>query len=234
MPDTPLSHDVSTVFLVDTDPSTRELISRLAKSMQLKSEAFDTGSGFLGSYDDLRPGCLVTEVRTLEIGGIEIQRSLAMKRASLPVIFLSKHGTVPVVVEAMQLGAIDFLEKPPNEQRLWEALQKAMQEDRLRREAIAKSTSRAKIISDLSQAEHRMLDLISEGKSVRAMAEDLGVSARTIENRRNRLMDKIGVETYVELLRFTFEVIDKAEKNTPAAKSAVSAKVKNLRRIAGQ
>ncbi len=208
MANTVSASEPPTVFVLDGDSIVRQMISGLVRAMRLRCEAFVSGHEFLEAFDSSRPGCLVTEVRTPEVSGLEVQRRLAMLQASLPVVFLSAHATVPLIVRAMRLGATNFLEKPPSEHDLWEAIQEAIQEDERRRQEIEREKSRSEMISSLEPHEHRMLELIGQGVAMRGVAESLGVSVRTAEIRRCKLMQKLSMETHVELLRFAFSVLD--------------------------
>lgn len=219
MSDDTTPSDQPTVFVVDNDPQVQAKISRLAGSMRLGFEAFDTGYEFLQTYDASLPGCLVTEVRTPEIGGAEVQRTLVRRQSPLPLVFLTEHPMVPVIVQAMQLGAINFLEKPANEQHLWESIQEAVQEDKRRRQAMAKLRARGELMSLLEPVDRRMLELIGQGAAVHDIADKVGVSTRTIETRRKRLMEKLNVGNYVELLRFAFEALDEAKRDTSTTSS---------------
>ncbi|MHB8901517.1 MAG: response regulator transcription factor [Thermoguttaceae bacterium] len=199
---------LSTVFVLDVDSIYRNMISSLASAMRLPCEAFVSGQDFLDAYDVSRPGCLVTEVRTPEVGGLEVQRRLAVQQAPLAVIFLSAYGTAPVIVRAMRMGAISFLEKPPNEHDLWETIQEALRENDRRRELVARNRARRERISSLEPHEQHMLQLIAQGCNMRDIADSVGVSVRTAEIRRGKLMQKLNTDTYVELLRFAFAVIE--------------------------
>ncbi len=198
----------ATVFVLDGDSIVRQLVSGLARAMRLHCEAFVSGHEFLEAFDSSRHGCLVTEVRVPEMGGMEVQRRLALQRASLPVVFLSAYGTVPLIVRAMRLGATSFLEKPLNEHDLWEAIQEAVQEDERRRLVNEREESRQEMVACLEPHEHCMVELIGQGAAMRDVAERLGVSIRTAELRRGRLMQKLKMESQMELLRFAFSVID--------------------------
>jgi FixJ family two-component response regulator len=206
-----------TVFVLDTDSEVREMVSVLAQAMHLRCAGFSSGEEYLRHYDISMSGCLVTEVRIPGIGGLEVQRQLALRKAPLPVIFLSAHATVPVIVRAMRMGAINFLEKPPVEQDLWEALQEGVQEDKRRRRVAAKRTARSEMIDKLEPDERRILELIGRGASMKEVANILQFSVRTAEVRRSKLMQKLDIESNVELLRLAFAVLDggSAKENAP-------------------
>ncbi len=212
------AHEPPTVFVLDGDSIVRSRVAALAQAMHLRCEEYLSGHEFLAAFDLSRPGCLVTEVRAAEVGGLEVQRRLATVQAPLPIVFLSAYATVPVIVRAMRMGAIDFLEKPPDEHRLWEAIQEAVREDDRRRTLLARSTR----IANLEPHEQLMLEHIGQGITMREVADYLGISVRTAEIRRSKLMQKLRAETYVELLRYAFAVLDReddTEEKDPATDS---------------
>ncbi|MDD4270338.1 MAG: response regulator [Pirellulales bacterium] len=197
----------STVFLCDSDRETHDHVFRLAGGMNLRFEGFFSGREFLASYDVSRPGCLVTELRLADLGGLEIQRRLAAIGASLPVVFLAAHATVPIVVRAMQAGAADFLEKPLNEEEAWEAIQDALHLDRLRRNELGKQRQQRRLVGLLSPKERRVLCLLGEGKARCSVASELKLSVRTVDLARARAMKKLGIDNHAELLRFTIQAL---------------------------
>lgn len=198
-----MTQQVPTIFLCDDDAKMHDHVHRLAGGMNLRFEGFFSGREFLASYDVARPGCLVTELRLADLGGLEIQRRLATIEAPLPVVFLSAHATVPIVVRAMHAGAADFLEKPLDEQEAWEAIQDALHLDRLRRKELDKRRHQRRQVGMLSPKERRVLCLLGEGKSRRSIAAELNLSVRTVELARARAMKKLEIDNHAELLRFT-------------------------------
>ncbi len=127
-----MTRDV-TVFVVDSDTLSRNAVHETVCKMHLRCKTFESGQRFLAEFDRGTPGCLVCEVQIPDIGGLDIQRRLASEDAPLPVVFLTSHATVPIVVRAMCEGAVHFMEKPPRENELWETIQKAVLMDRRRR-----------------------------------------------------------------------------------------------------
>lgn len=200
--------DSPTVFVLDSDSISRNVVSDLARAMRLRCQTFVSGREFLEAFDPSRAGCLVTEVRTPEIGGLEVQRRLAVRQVPLAVVFLSAHATVPVIVRAMRMGATDFLAKPAKEHDLWEAIQEAVEEDHRRREVIVRENEAQQLISSLERQELVMLELLGQGFAMREVADNQGISVRTAEIRRSRLMQKLNVENRVDLLRFAFNVLE--------------------------
>ena len=122
-----------TVFIVDSDTESRKRVCGLVQSMKLRHEAYSLAQDFLDQYDPQRPGCAILEVRIPDVSGLQLQQQLAEQTPAVPVIFLTVHASVPVVVRAIQQGAVNFLQKPAEEQELWDTIQQALQLDRERR-----------------------------------------------------------------------------------------------------
>jgi RNA polymerase sigma factor (sigma-70 family) len=192
----------ATVFVVDPDAAARKQVQALAESMHLGFEGYALAQPFLEAYDASRPGCLVSEVRVADVNGLDVLRRLAFQEYPLPVIFLSAHASVGVIVRAIQDGAVDFLEKPPEEQELWEAIQTAIRVDARRRAALAEKQRLREQLALLNPKERQVLKLLSEDKSTKRIAAELRVSVRTVELRRARMMKKLKFRSPVELLHF--------------------------------
>lgn len=190
------------VFVVDDDDVATEAIRRLASMMDFDCRVFTSGRDFLQSYDGCQTGCLVTEVRTSQVNGLQIQQHLASQGATLPVIFLARAATVPLAVRAMRAGAFHFLEKPVHEQEMWDAIQDAVALDRRRRSLRQQHEEVRRRLAILTPKETQVLQMIGEAKSNRVIARELDLSIRTIEVRRNALMRKLGFETPDQLVRF--------------------------------
>ena len=191
-----------TVFLVDADGPTRDAVRDLVHTMNLPCEAYTSGRAFLDAYLPLRPGCVVLEVRIPDVNGLEIQQRLAAQGALIPVVFLTAQAPVSIAVRAMRGGALHFLEKPFREHELWDAIQEAVLLDAKRRRAAAEREALDEQLADLTPEERQVLEMIARGKSKQTIASEAGVSVRTIELRRSRLMNKLGLGSVVELVIF--------------------------------
>jgi two-component system, LuxR family, response regulator FixJ len=192
-----------TVFIIDDDPAVRQALTVLLRSMHLQAEAYDSAQQFLGAFDATRPGCLLLDVRMPGISGLELLEQLSGHEIRLPVIVMSAYGDVPMVVRAMKAGALNFLEKPCRDQQLWEAIQEGLKCDAGRRQHIV---LRAKILHRLQRltpGEQEVLRRLSDGKSNKTIAGELGLSVRTIEVRRAKLMKKMKAQSLAELIRLT-------------------------------
>lgn len=191
----------ATVFLVDNDPAALRAMLKTIKVVFPHVEAFATPAEFLAVYNPERPGCLVLEVAMRGMSGLEFQRKLVREKVPLPVIFVTGHATVAMAVEAMQMGAINFFEKPVQEQRLWDSIRKAIEVDGQNRRRLARRRQAEDRLSKLSPGEREVLNLILEGKMNKEIAAELGLSTRTIEDRRAKLMKKMDAQCVVELVQ---------------------------------
>ena len=192
-----------TVFVVDNDPASREAVRALATTMQVRCEAYSSGLDFLDHYDPDRPGCLVLAIRVVDVSGPQIQRRLLARGATTPVIFLAAHTSVPVVVRVMREGALHVLEQPVDEQELWETIQHALRVDAVRRRQCCEEEElRARVLS-LSYEESQLLEMVVKGATNRQIAREQQVCVRTVELRRARVMQKMGANSFAELIHIT-------------------------------
>jgi len=196
-----------TVFIVDSDTESRKRVCRVVESMQLRHESFTLAQDFLDRYDPERPGCAILEVRISDVSGLQLQQQLARHAPPVPVIFLTAHASVPVVVRAIQQGAVNFLEKPADEQLLWETIQQALKLDRHQRTALAEAESIHQRLRQLTRKEHDVLELIGQMKSIRTIARELDVSVRTVEFRRSRILEKLEIASPLQLLCFAIQTL---------------------------
>ncbi len=194
-----------TVFVVDDDPATRDALGVLFKSVRLQMRAYDSAEAFLASYDAEQPGCLVHDVRMPGIDGLELQEELAARQIDIPIIFLTAYGDVPTAVRAMKQGAVDFMTKPPPGQALLDAVKGAMKHDAESRRRRAKSASARARLASLTGREREVLDLVLTGKHNKAVAAELGLSHKTIEFHRKKIMDKMHANTVVDLVRMVLD-----------------------------
>jgi two-component system response regulator FixJ len=192
-----------TVFVVDDDEAVRKSLRLLLKSLGMPAVAHGSAEEFLAAYDDEQPGCVVLDVRMPGMSGPELQDELNRRGALIPVIFITGHGDVPMAVEAMRHGAVDFLQKPFSDKDLVDRIQLALTADRRNRETIgAKDQIRARIAA-LTPRERQVLDLVTQGKSNKVIAGDLGASPRTVEIHRSHVMEKMGATSLAQLVRMT-------------------------------
>jgi two-component system, LuxR family, response regulator FixJ len=198
------------VFIVDDDEAVRGSLRLLLKSVGLVPSPFSSARDFLDAYDAEQPGCLVLDVRMPQMSGLELQEELNRRGAVLPVIFITGHGDVPMAVETMQAGAFDFLQKPFRDQDLIDRIQRALEKDRATRAALDKRGLLGERLESLTPREREVLGLMTQGKSNKQMAFELGVSQRTIEIHRGRVMEKTGAASLAQLVRMVMDLEEKA------------------------
>ena len=195
----------ATVFIIDDDPAVRKSVAALVGEMGIRTELFSSAEDFLSAYDPDRSGCLVTDVRMLGMSGVELQEKLAVDGVILPVIIITAHADIPLTVRAMQTGAITLLEKPCREQELWDTIQTAIQQDAARRRTKVQDRGLRSRFATLTGPEREVLDLVVSGKLNKVVASTLGIPLRTVEDRRQKIMRKLGVESLAELVQIVIE-----------------------------
>ena len=196
----------ATVFIVDDDDAVRSSLRLLLKSVGLQATAFPSARDYLAAWDPDQPGCLVLDVRMPGMSGLELQEELNRRGAIVPVIFITGHGDIPMAVEAMQHGAFDFLQKPFRDQDLIDRIQKATERDAANRLQLReKELIRARFES-LTPREREVLTLVTSGKANKVMAGDLGVSQRTVEIHRARVMEKMHAASLAQLVRMVMDL----------------------------
>jgi two-component system response regulator FixJ len=192
---------VPTVFVVDDDEGVRDSLRFLLKSVGVATKALGSAAEFLDSYDVNQPGCLVLDVRMPAMSGLELQQQLNMRGAMIPVIFITGHGDIPMAVEAMQHGAFDFLQKPFRDQDLIDRLQKALAKDAHNRAELRQRDQIHSRFGTLTPREHEVLVLMVRRQPNKIMAAELGVSQRTVEIHRARVMEKTEAGSLAHLVR---------------------------------
>jgi len=190
-----------TVFIVDDDDAVRRFLSGLIESVELRVEAFASARDFLEAYEPGRPGCLVLDVRMPGMSGLELQRELADQAIDLPVIILTGHGNVQLAVHAMQAGAIDFVEKPFDNELLLDRIQRAVAENiRVGSERI-KRIEIAERMQLLTPREREVLDLVVAGQTNKGVARHLDISEKTVEIHRANVMRKMQAKSLADLVK---------------------------------
>jgi two-component system, LuxR family, response regulator FixJ len=201
-----MQQQATTVFVVDDDEGVRNSLRFLLKSVGLASRTLSSASEFLDSYKPSQPGCLVLDVRMPGMSGLELQQQLNLRGATIPVIFITGHGDVPMAVEAMQHGAFDFLQKPFRDQELIDRIQRALERDARSRTVLAQHARIRQRIESLTPREREVLTLMTKGKPNKVMAAELGVSQRTIEIHRARVMEKTAAASLAQLVRMVMDL----------------------------
>lgn len=195
----------ATVFIVDDDEAVRDSVKELCISVGLAGEAFASAADFKDRYDPARPGCLVLDVRMARTSGLALQAWLKEMKIAIPIVFVSAHADVPAVVEAMRNGAVGFVTKPYREQDLLENINEALARDAAVRSVESKHSSYWRLLESLTAREREVMELAVQGLQSKVIAQRLGISFRTVELHRSRLLEKLGVESMAELIRVSSE-----------------------------
>ncbi len=194
-----------TVFVVDDDRQARESVCALVRSLGLRAESFASAEEFLAAFTPDLAGCLVTDVRMLGMSGVELQQKLNEAGAPLPVIVLTAYARTPLTVKVMQQGALTLLEKPYEEDDLWDAIRKALAQDTNRRQQHEHVERIRGRLASLTDKEREVLDGIVAGKPNKNIARELDVSIRTVENRRRDIFAKTQTDSVAELVRMVID-----------------------------
>lgn len=190
---TPLAH------LVDDDEAIRDALSWLLKSRGIPCATYDSAENFLAAWSKEMAGCIVLDMRMSGMSGLDCFDELATRASTLPVIFLTGHGDVPLAVATLKKGAFDFFEKPLNDNDLASRVEEAMALDARQRAANATVDSVKARLSSLTTRERQIMELVLAGKFNKVIADELNISMRTVEVHRANLFDKMQVKTAVEL-----------------------------------
>lgn len=193
--------DQQTVFVVDDDLAVCDSIVELVESIGLRSECYTSASEFLQTFQPERPGCLLLDVRMPEMSGLAVQQRLVAMGATIPIIVITGHGDIPIAVEAMKAGAVDFLQKPYREQELLDSINAALSEDTSTRQSKAAVDRYERSRDTLTEREREVLDQLLVGKTSKEIAKALAISPRTAEAHRHNLLRKFGVGSALELIR---------------------------------
>jgi two-component system response regulator FixJ len=195
-----------TVFVVDDDNAVRDALRFLLRSVGLTVETFASATEFLEAYRDDRPGCLVLDIRMPGMTGLELQDKLMERRSILPIIFITGHGDVPMAVEAMQAGAMDFIQKPFRDQDLLDRIHQAIDKDAKTRQSLGELAAIRARLASLTPREREVMDLVVHGKANKVIAGDLDLSQRTVEIHRARVMEKMEASSLAHLVRMVLEI----------------------------
>jgi len=190
-----------TVFIVDDDAAVRDALALLMRSANLSAAVFAGAGEFLEQFSQDRPGCLVLDVRMPEIDGLELQRQLAARGSRLPIIMLTGHGDIPMAVQALRAGALDFIPKPFESKALLARVHEAIELDsRTRQQHVDRADIKARLAT-LTPRENEVLQYLTEGLSTKAIAAALGSRFNTVQNQRASVLKKMHAESTADLVR---------------------------------
>lgn len=195
-----------TVYIVDDDDAVRESLELLLDSVDQQAKSFDSAQAFLDSYNPDMLGCIVLDIRMPGMNGMELHKELNRLGSILPIIFVTGHGDVPMAVEAMQHGAVDFVQKPYREQELLDKINQALALDTKQRASLLEKQDIKKHLATLTARENEVLDELVEGKANKVIAAELGISQRTVEIHRARVMEKMATHSLAHLVRMIMAV----------------------------
>jgi FixJ family two-component response regulator len=190
-----------TIYIVDDDDGMRRALVTLLSTVGYPTAAFARASEFLAKFKADDPGCLVLDIRMPEMSGLELQQQLNRMGSMLPVIFITGHGDVPMAVQAMKEGAFEFIQKPFREQDLLDRINHALQLDAENRKDQARRSEIAKRVDTLTPREREVMGFVVNGEANKVIAIDLGLSERTVEIHRAKVMEKMGARSVAHLVR---------------------------------
>lgn len=201
-------NDTPSVYIVEDDEAVRDSLQMVLESVGYKVSTYPTGNAFLDVWDADMSGCLLLDIRMPGINGMELQRKLNERNSILPIIFVTGHGDVPMAVEAMQHGAVDFVQKPYREQELLEKIEHAIELDRESRQGLQQRQAIRQRVESLTPRELDVLRLMVEGRANKVIAADLDISQRTVEIHRARVMEKLEAKSLAHLVRMVMAIGD--------------------------
>jgi RNA polymerase sigma factor (sigma-70 family) len=196
-----MTDDLATVFVVDDDPSIQRGLKTLIRSVGLRVEVFGSAHDFLQSKRTDGPGCLVLDVRLPGMSGLEFQKELVKANVRVPIIFITAHGDVPMSVRAMKAGALEFLTKPFRDQDLLDAIQTALERDRINRQQEIEIAELRERFKSLTAREQELMRLVLSGRLNKQIADEIGTSENTVKVHRSNMMRKMRAESLVDLMK---------------------------------
>jgi two-component system, LuxR family, response regulator FixJ len=201
-----MENDTPMVHVIDDDEAVRDSISMLLDTASIAHATYQSADQFLQAYNEHMRGCLVLDIRMPGMTGLELQETLNRRRATLPIIFITGHGDIPMAVEAMRRGALDFLRKPFGEDDLLQRIDEALTRDAEgNQERDAKNATRRQL-ETLSPREREVFERVASGQANKFVAFELGISERTVEIHRSQVMKKMGARSLAQLVRMKIDL----------------------------
>lgn len=201
-----LNAQPATVFVVDDDPGVQQALKMLFRSVGHRIEVFATAQEFLDAYDEQWSGCIVLDIYMPGMSGLELQQRLNERHSILPIVFMTGHGDVPMAVEAMQAGAVDFIQKPFHDEDMLDRVSQAINKDTDNRRVLRERHEIAKRLELLTPREKEIMSLVVNGRANKVIAADLSLSQRTVEIHRARVMEKMQASSLAHLVRMVIAV----------------------------
>ncbi len=194
------------IFIIDDDDEVRDAIAFLMESVGLQAETYSSAEIFSDSFDLSRPGCIILDIRMKGMSGLMLQEHLAEQVIHPPIIFITGHGDVPMAVKAIKAGAIDFIQKPFNDQVLLDSVYRAIEVDEQQRGKAQKHAEIKHKMERLTPREREVLDLVVKGHRNKIIADELHISQSTVEVHRSRVMEKMEASSLSDLMRMVLTV----------------------------
>ena len=190
-----------TVYVVDDDEAVRDSLQWLLEGKDYRVRCFDSGETFLGRYDPKEVACVLVDIRMAGMTGLELQDRLIERNSPLPIVFITGHGDVPMAVDTMKKGALDFIQKPFDEEKLVSVVERMLAAAKDSFAESLQAASRHALISKLTTRESQVLERIVAGRLNKQIADDLGISIKTVEAHRANIMEKLKANTVADLLK---------------------------------
>ncbi len=190
-----------TVYVVDDDEAVRDSLQWLLEGKDYRVRCFDSAESFLSRYDPREVACLIVDIRMGGMTGLELQDRLIERRSPLPIVVITGHGDVPMAVDSMKKGAMDFIQKPFNDEELVTLVERMLEHARSAFTQHQQSASRDALLSKLTGREAQVLERIVAGRLNKQIADDLGISIKTVEAHRANIMEKLNANTVADLLK---------------------------------
>jgi FixJ family two-component response regulator len=190
-----------TVYVVDDDEAVRDSLQWLLEGKDYRVRCYDSGETFLGRYDPREVACVLVDIRMAGMTGLELQDRLIERNSPLPIVFITGHGDVPMAVDTMKKGALDFIQKPFDEEQLVSVVEKMLAAAKDSFAESIQAASRHALISKLTTRESQVLERIVAGRLNKQIADDLGISIKTVEAHRANIMEKLNANTVADLLK---------------------------------
>ena len=190
-----------TVYVVDDDEGVRDSLQWLLEGKDYRVRCYDSAETFLSRYDAREVACLIVDIRMAGMTGLELQDKLVERKSPLPVVFITGHGDVPMAVDTMKKGAMDFIQKPFQEEALVSLVERMLEQARLTFAGHQQSASRDALLAKLTSRESQVLERIVAGRLNKQIADDLGISIKTVEAHRANIMEKLNANTVADLLK---------------------------------
>jgi FixJ family two-component response regulator len=190
-----------TVYVVDDDEAVRDSLQWLLEGQDYRVRCFESAEAFISRYDPREVACLIADIRMSGMSGMELQDRLIERHSPLPIVFITGHGDVPMAVASMKKGALDFIQKPFNEAQLLQLVERMLEAAREQFSEHQQAANRDALLGKLTTRESQVLERIVAGRLNKQIADDLGISIKTVEAHRANIMEKLGANTVADLLK---------------------------------